>query len=204
MNHPWSLLMGIAATVLASLVGLILVPNWQLRAMRPVQVVDPVGRTVSYPAPLDRQDEAPGRRTYIAMGCLYCHSQQVRPADFGYDIARGWGERRSLARDYLFQDPPLLGTMRTGPDVTNIGQRQPSDAWHHLHLFDARIVSEGSIMPPFKFLYEVVHKDPGWSGYALPAGACSEPTWIVPSRAAADLVRYLRALRQDYSLDEVQ
>jgi len=44
--------------------------------------------------------------------------------------------------------------MRTGPDLRNIGARQPSPDWHYLHLFDPQITSPGSIMAPFGFLYE--------------------------------------------------
>ena len=35
--------------------------------------------------------------------------------------------------------------MRTGPDLLNIGARQPSVDWHLLHLYNPRAVVEGSI-----------------------------------------------------------
>jgi cytochrome c oxidase cbb3-type subunit 2 len=50
----------------------------------------------------------------------------VRSSAFGADIARNWGQRRSVARDYIFDRPHLMGTMRTGPDLANIGARQPT------------------------------------------------------------------------------
>jgi cytochrome c oxidase cbb3-type subunit 2 len=208
VNRLLLLWLGVAATVIASAVGLVLVPNWQMRGMAPVQVTDALGRTVDYPQALDTFDAAPGRQVYMAQGCIYCHSQQVRPASFGADIERGWGERRSVPRDYLLQAPPMLGTMRTGPDVANIGVRQPADAWHHLHLFDARLVTPHSVMPPFRYLYSVVHTDPGPSGYKLPddyghAGAAG-PAWIVPSAEANHLVAYLKALQQPHALSVVQ
>lgn len=42
---------------------------------------------------------AEGHKVYVSHGCIYCHSQQVRPKGFGADIERGWG-RASVATDY--------------------------------------------------------------------------------------------------------
>ncbi|MFA6262683.1 MAG: cbb3-type cytochrome c oxidase subunit II, partial [Bacteroidia bacterium] len=42
--------------------------------------------------------ELRGRRQYIANGCVYCHSQQPRAANFAPDAQRGWG-RASVAGD---------------------------------------------------------------------------------------------------------
>ena len=66
-----------------------------------------------------------GRQIYAANGCVYCHSQQVRADYAGSDIERKWGERRSAPRDYLFERPVVLGKMRMGPDLANIGKRAP-------------------------------------------------------------------------------
>ena len=62
-------------------------------------------------------------------------------AGHGPDIERGWGLRGSVARDYLQDHPLMLGTLRLGPDLANIGQRKPDAAWHLKHLYapaDAR------------------------------------------------------------------
>src|SRR5688500_6796500 len=63
---------------------------------------------------------ARGRDAYLREGCFYCHTQQVRPvmADAGMGPAGNAG-------DYVFQDPPPLGTRRIGPDLHNVGARQP-------------------------------------------------------------------------------
>jgi hypothetical protein len=68
-----------------------------------------------------------GRKVYAANGCVYCHSQQVRADYAASDIDRKWGERRSAPRDYLFERPVLLGKMRMGPDLSNIGKRAPAE-----------------------------------------------------------------------------
>ena len=64
-----------------------------------------------------------GARVYAANGCVYCHSQQVRPEYGGSDIERHWGERRSAPRDYIFEPIVFLGKMRIGPDLANVGHQ---------------------------------------------------------------------------------
>jgi hypothetical protein len=53
----------------------------------------------------------------------------------GPDIARGWGKRRTVAEDYLFDYPVMLGSQRIGPDLANVGLRQPDLNWHLRHLY---------------------------------------------------------------------
>lgn len=82
-----------------------------------------------------------GRKIYIREGCFYCHSQFVRPQD------RDFGSR-VFAGDYANETPNVLGTSRTGPDLSNEGGKLP-DAWHIGHLKDPRAYTPGSIMPSF-------------------------------------------------------
>jgi len=139
MNRVMVISAGVLGTVFASLIGLVLVPDWQLKKLGPKEITDVDGSVTVYPASLDEFRQAPGKQVYQSMGCIYCHSQQVRPEGLGADIDRGWGSRRSVPRDYLLQSPPLLGTMRTGPDLANIGVRQPSERWHYLHLYEVLV-----------------------------------------------------------------
>lgn len=195
---------GVLFTVLASMFGLVFEPERQLGGQELADVVvDPVlGTMGEYPVPLDYTEEL-GRRVYQSMGCIYCHSQQVRPEGFGADIDRGWGNRRTVSRDYLFDSPHLLGTMRTGPDLANIAVRQPSYDWHHLHLYDPRITSPGSTMPAFRFMYR---KGQLRSGEELPRGAIALPEtngeYIVPNERAQQLFRYLMTLDKRAPLPE--
>ncbi|MGI8821156.1 MAG: cbb3-type cytochrome c oxidase subunit II [Chthoniobacterales bacterium] len=115
------LVLGIFGTFAFSWGGLVLVPSMQIGHLDPQ--MDEEGADV-YPAPRSGLAER-GRRVYIANGCVYCHSQQVRPDYAGSDIERKWGTRRSAPRDYLFDRPALLGRMRIGPDLANIGKRAP-------------------------------------------------------------------------------
>src|SRR5260370_39967735 len=68
-----------------------------------------------------------GAHVSAGNGCVYCHSQQVRPEYAGADIERKWGNRRSAPRDYIFEQPVFLGKMRMGQDIANIGARAPAE-----------------------------------------------------------------------------
>jgi cbb3-type cytochrome oxidase cytochrome c subunit len=117
-----ALFLGIFGTFAFSWAGLVLIPNYQIGHLDPQ--VDEDGND-PYPAPKSGMAER-GRKVYAANGCAYCHSQQVRPDYAASDIDRKWGERRSAPRDYLFDRPALLGKMRMGPDLANIGKRAPA------------------------------------------------------------------------------
>ncbi len=117
------LFLGIFGTFAFSWAGLTMIPNAQIGHLDPQ--FDEDGND-PYPAPKSGMAEK-GRRIYVANGCVYCHSQQVRPDYAAADIDRKWGERRSAPRDYVFERPALLGKMRMGPDLSNIGKRAPVD-----------------------------------------------------------------------------
>lgn len=203
MNRWWLLALGVFATIVASVTGLVLLPDRQLRSTAPVQDED---RGITLPVGYFGDAEE-GRKVYMDLGCIYCHTQQVRPEGFGADIERGWGMRRSVARDYIHDEPPLMGTMRTGPDLMNIGARQPSAQWHYLHLYEPRITSPGSIMPPHRFLFEVRRSADGLPEDAVRVPgefAGEKPAWIVPKDRARRLVAYLLSLDHNYEVPEAR
>jgi cytochrome c oxidase cbb3-type subunit 2 len=152
--------LGALLTFTSSWLGLVLFPFWQLNNEQPFQK-DPTDDP--YPIPLQGKALA-GRKVYQANGCMYCHSQQIRSEKFGNwwdengqrrtgaDIKRGWGLRRNVSRDYIYDNPTMLGTMRTGPDLANVGSRY-SEQWQYAHTFNARSFNDWSIMPSFAFLY---------------------------------------------------
>lgn len=115
------LFLGIFGTFAFSWTGLIFVPNLQIGHLDPQ--MDEDGTDV-YPAPKSGMAER-GRHIYAANGCNYCHTQQVRADYAGSDLDRKWGDRRSAPRDYIFERPVLLGKMRMGPDLANVGHRPP-------------------------------------------------------------------------------
>jgi cytochrome c oxidase cbb3-type subunit II len=121
---------------------------------------------------------------------------------FTADVARGWG-RPSVPEDYLYDTPHLLGTMRTGPDLLNVGVRLPDRQWHLLHLYDPRLVVDWSIMPSFAFLFTWKER-PGQRDEVvnLPPGAPRQGGVLVARREARTLVDYLLSLDRSYPLDE--
>jgi cbb3-type cytochrome c oxidase subunit II len=94
------------------------------------------------------QVEAAGRKLYIANGCVYCHSQSIRTVDWGLGA-----ERIAQAGDYVADEPILLGSQRTGPDLSQEGGEHPDD-WHKAHFINPRLTRPNSIMPRLAFLGE--------------------------------------------------
>lgn len=204
MNFGPTIFLGVFLTFGAAWLGLIAAPFLQLDPLKPVEAEVPGG--TQYPLPTEGT-AAHGLRVYLSNGCMYCHSQQIRPEGFGADIARGWGPRRTVARDYIYDRPHVLGTMRTGPDLTNIGARNPSKDWHHRHLYDPQITSPGSNMPPFRFLYEKrqVVGQPSKEALKLEGKWALEPGWeVVPTEDARALVAYLTSLDRTHPVPEAE
>jgi cytochrome c oxidase cbb3-type subunit II len=136
--------------------------------------------------------EAEGREIYVANGCSYCHTQQVRP--LAQDKMFG---RPSAPGDFTYQTPELLGSERTGPDLTNVGARQPSAVWQYIHLYNPRAVVPDSIMPSFAWMFEVVDKAPaGVSSVPLPKSHAPPHGVVIPGREAQALLAYLLSLKQ--------
>lgn len=92
------------------------------------------------------QGEETGRKIYIANGCVYCHSQSIRSIDWGHGA-----DRIAQAGDYVQDRPILLGSQRTGVDLSQEGGEHPDD-WHTAHFINPRYTRPNSIMPPFEWL----------------------------------------------------
>ncbi|GAA0892679.1 cbb3-type cytochrome c oxidase subunit II [Fulvivirga kasyanovii] len=149
------------------------------------------------------QRQRDGLAIYIAEGCVACHSQQVR----NIEMDEMWGKRPSIPSDYYYskqrldiwrQSPSLLGSERTGPDLTNIGLRQPSLEWHLLHLYNPRIVVDASVMPAYPWLFQE-KEQPAKEDVVInpPAEFIKDPNKkIVATEDALKLVEYLQALKQ--------
>ncbi|MFZ6666090.1 cbb3-type cytochrome c oxidase subunit II [Peijinzhouia sedimentorum] len=143
-----------------------------------------------------------GKSSFISNGCVACHTQQVR----NIEMDKVWGARPGIAADYAGNTrtdfwrntATLMGTERTGPDLTNIGQRQPSMAWNLLHLYQPRAVVEQSIMPAYPWLFEVKN-EVGEDDVEVNvpdqfrAGVTGR---IIASEEALNLVAYLQSLIQ--------
>jgi cytochrome c oxidase cbb3-type subunit 2 len=91
-------------------------------------------------------EEAAGHDLYVRNGCSYCHSQFVRTIDWG-----AGAERIAQSGDYFAQRPAILGTERTGPDLSQEGGEHP-DSWHIAHFTNPRYTRPLSLMPSWEFL----------------------------------------------------
>ncbi len=123
----------------------------------------------------------------------------------GPDIARGWGKRRTVAADYLFDYPVMVGSQRVGPDLANVGVRLPDANWQLRHLYAPRSEVKDSLMPPYRFLFEKrsIGRQPSPDALQLGPGFAPPPGFeIVPQPAARALVAYLSSLRADTPLFE--
>lgn len=151
------------------------------------------------------EQEFEGLRVYIGEGCVACHTQQVR----NIEMDQVWGKRPSVPEDYHFskkrmdvwrQSASLLGSERTGPDLTDIGKRQPSESWQLLHLYNPRAVVKESIMPSFPWLFKEVDSNrvkESDAVVAVPSEFLNDKSKkVVASKDALQLVAYLKSLKQ--------
>lgn len=143
-----------------------------------------------------------GKKSFIANGCVACHTQQVR----NVAMDKVWGNRPGIPADYAGitrtdfwrNTATLMGTERTGPDLTNVGKRQSSMAWNLLHLYQPRAVVEQSIMPAYPWLFIVKDEvDEDDIEVTVPdeykKGIKGK---IIASQEALNLVAYLQSLVQ--------
>lgn len=148
------------------------------------------------------EDAIKGKSIYIANGCVGCHTQQVR----NVDMDKVWGERPGIPADYaaikrtdLWRNTAtLMGTERTGPDLTNVGNRQPGVDWNLVHLYNPRIVVKESIMPAYPWLF-VIKKEPSKGDVIVNVPADyldGKQGKVVASEDALHLVAYLQSLKQ--------
>lgn len=191
MDSEVKLVSGAMVALAVATAALVVMPYMEVRDIQPPPGLKPYTSA-----------ELRGRAVYISNGCVYCHSQQPRDRAFGPDIERGWG-RPSVPGDYTYDRPHLLGSMRTGPDLFNIGARQPSSDWQLGHLYQPRAYVPGSIMPSYPFLFNVKDakeaEKEGEHPLALPpAYAPNVGQVVVPTPEALDLVKYLLAMNHTY------
>jgi cytochrome c oxidase cbb3-type subunit 2 len=132
-----------------------------------------------------------GRDLYVGNGCSYCHTQQVRP--LAQD--KVWG-RPSLGGDYAYATPELLGTERTGPDLTNVGARE-SDVWEQIHLYNPRSLVAASIMPSYRWMFDEKDKaDRGDVVVPVPPAYAPAGKVVIASSDVLAITAYLHSLKQ--------
>jgi cytochrome c oxidase cbb3-type subunit 2 len=102
--------------------------------------------------PLSNQALA-GRKVFAQNGCYVCHSGYSRPQDVRHALYFLY-PKISQPGDFWGSDqsPNLLGTERTGPDLSQEAGWHPDD-WQRAHFYDPRFVDPMSLMPDMKSLF---------------------------------------------------
>lgn len=201
MNHGPLLFFGVLTTLAASWLGLVAVPRHQFAPLNADLSTNAANVVVTYP-PARSGEAVQGHALYVAHGCAACHTQQVRPANGGSDLARGWGQRRTVARDYLRDTPVQLGASRIGPDLANYGERLGTNAFNLVRLYNPRLVVTNSTCEGVPFLFEphpAAAAGLSAEALALPAGSGME---VIPTTAARQLAAYLGSLSTTAELPE--
>jgi cytochrome c oxidase cbb3-type subunit I/II len=134
------IIMLVGSLIVISIGGLVeMIPTFMIKSNIPtISSVKPY-------TPLELQ----GRDIYIREGCYNCHSQMIRP--FRHEIVR-YGEY-SKAGEFVYDHPFQWGSKRTGPDLARIGGKYPN-AWHFNHMYDPPSMASGSIMPPYRGMFD--------------------------------------------------
>jgi len=225
MQRPGTLFTGIFGAFALSFGTMVFIPYSELSSLQPQVQWDEGQNSPADVYPVARH--LAGREVYVGEGCIYCHSQQVRDPQYGPDMERGWGPRRTVARDHIFEDVPLVGNMRLGPDLANFGWtakvaqkdgtektvrmwrnehendlKKPAERderWIYRHLFIPTSIFTDSKCPPYPFLFERREIGEKPSPNAVAVDGKFEYT---PTLEAEKLAQYLLALDRSHELKE--
>jgi cytochrome c oxidase cbb3-type subunit II len=147
-------------------------------------------------------DALAGKNVYVSEGCVGCHSQQVR----NVEMDKVFGSRPGIASDYanlkrmnIWQNTStVMGTERTGPDLTEVGKRQPSKDWNLMHLFNPRSVVAQSIMPSYEWMFEIKETPLKTDVVvSMPASFLNGRVGkVVAKKEALQLLAYIQSLKQ--------
>lgn len=194
--------LGLFTAIAISWAGIVLASHAQLGSLAPYF---DEARSQAFPQRLSGIAMR-GQLVYADLGCAACHTQQVRRPGFGSDQERGWGERQSVARDYIYEPRPQLGSSRFGPDLTNFGARiaqaaDPAGAVYNL------LYNGAPTHPSYKFLFkheEIVGQPSNRALQLADENAPARGFQIVPTERAQALVAYLLSLNNDYVYPEAR
>lgn len=132
--NPWVVVIG-SMVIFAATFGVSGVMPWIVMSDKPSDIWRARTRLEDY-----------GRKVYVRNGCTYCHTQFVRNLDY-----ESRQNRVSREGDYVADQPHLVGTERTGPDLAQEGGHHPND-WQVAHFINPRFTSPTSVMPAWAFL----------------------------------------------------
>ncbi len=201
MKSSFGFFLGLFAALALSWAGVVMWPNYQLGRLAPL-FDEEEGRAF----PLRVTGLAvQGELVYEDLGCATCHTRQVRRPDFGSDKARGWGDRQTVARDYIYDPHVQLGESRIGPDLANVGNRK--QAFDADDLYRLLYAGAGG-MPPYRFLFverSLERRQPSDFSVALRGQWAPPPdVEVVATRRARALVAFLLSSSHPYEYPEAR
>lgn len=204
MTSKFSFLACFGVAIAVTWFGVVVWPHLQLGSLEPVTIEE---TGVTYP-PVRSGEALMGAEVYRSLGCQYCHTRQIRPHTMGADIARGWGKRRTVARDYIRDQPVMLGSIRFGPDLANLGCRETNATALLLKLYKPSAILPHSPMPSYEHLFDVRPMPAGGSesnnSPALRTDLGPDPGLeVIPRAEARALAAYLLSLKADELFLEV-
>lgn len=206
MKNGLLIFVGAFATLAFSLTAVVLTAHNQLGSL--TQYKDPAEETL-YPRPRTGLSNQ-GRQVYQDLGCATCHTQQVRREGIGADVgehSRGWGKRQSVARDYIQEPVVLIGSRRLGPDLRNVGARNPDAGYFYKLLYNPETKFAGAAMahgmPSYSFLFTSRPVGQAQPSH-LALMVTPEGQEIVPTARAQALVAYLLSLNDGYDYPEAK
>lgn len=219
MSRSTTIFVGLFGAFAVSIFAMVIVPQKQLGSLEPTFTEEEGRYSDIYPVANAAADQ--GRAIYVQQGCFTCHSQQIRDPQMGTDIERGWGPRRTVARDYIYDTPALLGSSRMGPDLSNVGAKdwrnnpkgdlaapkQRDAQWHYAHLYAPREFFKDSNHPSYRYLFDekpIVGQRADDALELKGADAPAAGRQIVPSNEAKSLVAYLLSLDRSHDLPELK
>ena len=117
------------------------------------------------------------------------------------DVENNIARRQSVSRDFMHDAHAMPGVMRLGPDLANAGGRPAlaDENLFYVHLYQPRLVSEKSMMPPYRYLFRKVKLNAGdvAPDNALKHKDLEEGYAIIPTEKAEALYEFLKSLRTD-------
>jgi cytochrome c oxidase cbb3-type subunit 2 len=194
-------------------IGLVVLPWVELGHLQPIKD-DTTGNLTPWDAPGAAHQ---GELVYASNGCVYCHTQQVRPLSSGADITRGWGTatddgddkktviRRTYPRDYIWQHATFLGNSRNGADLANVAHRFTTASALYSYLYNPYVLNPHSSMPAYKYLFTTQKISGAQADDALVLTGKDAPApgyEVVPTDEARALVAYLLSLNKGYHLPD--
>ncbi len=189
--------LGLFLALVISWGGIVLGSHGQLSKLAPYY---DDSQSQSFP-PRMNGSAARGQLVYADLGCAACHTQQVRRDGFGSDKARGWGDRQSVARDYIYQPIPQLGASRIGPDLATYGARAEKAGTGAEQVYNL-LYSGSATHPSFKFLFEEREISGEVSNKALKVAGVAPGHQVVATERAQSLAAYLLSLNQAFQYPE--